>query len=128
VAALAVASGTYPRAALGAAPGCRIVLGVVVERPVAFCADFKSGAAPILLRREHDRDQPAFGIAQPRTTVDRRSAVYSSRHALKRIVHDGKVAYVPQMNRLAARLRKYRRVIGRDAVEGTTPSPRCGAG
>jgi hypothetical protein len=42
-----------------------VVLGVVVERPVAFGADLETGPGPVLLRREHDRNQSADGMIQP---------------------------------------------------------------
>jgi hypothetical protein len=54
--AVAISPGSHPRSALGAAPGGRVVLRVVVERPVALGADLEAGPAPVLLCREHDRD------------------------------------------------------------------------
>jgi hypothetical protein len=42
-----------------------VVLGVVVEYPVAFGADLQTGPGPVLLRRGHDGDRPADGMTQP---------------------------------------------------------------
>jgi hypothetical protein len=60
-----VAASAGSSAALGATPGGRVVLGAIVERPVALRASFEAGPGPALLRSEHDGDQPADGILQP---------------------------------------------------------------
>jgi hypothetical protein len=56
---------THPVAALGAAPSSRLIARVIVECPVALGAGFQAGPGPMLLRREHDREQPTNGGVQP---------------------------------------------------------------
>ena len=57
-----VAACADPGAALGPAPGGRVVLGSIVERPVTRGAGFQVGPTSFILRREHDQDQPADGM------------------------------------------------------------------
>jgi hypothetical protein len=59
-----VAASADSGAALGAAPGGRVVLGAVVERPVALRASFEAGPVPALLCSEHHGDQPANGVVK----------------------------------------------------------------
>jgi len=59
-----VAASAHSSAALGAAPGGRVVLGAIVERPVALRASFEAGPGPPLLSSEHDGDQPADGVVK----------------------------------------------------------------
>ena len=61
----AVPASPHPGAALPATPGGRVVLGVIVERPVALRAGLEAGPGPALLSSEHDRGQPADGVVQP---------------------------------------------------------------
>jgi hypothetical protein len=42
-----------------------MVARVIVERPVALGARFQAGPGPVLLCREHDRDQPPDSVVQP---------------------------------------------------------------